>query len=414
MARFRWDLTADYREVVLEPELDERPCAHCGAYTYIYEHRDRRLFAFGGPMHLVSKLAHCAKKDCPGHREVLMSAEEMAISPPYWTIGWDVFAWIGHRRFARHWSVPQIRAELKDSYDIKLSADAIEEYVKRYEVMVAAQQSAPEQLLKEYGDVKDLLLSVDGLQPEKGHEALYVVRELRLQRIWFAVPLLSSTKEELKKHVFEVAAEWVKRLDKPVRLWVSDKQEALVSGIATVFAGVPHRYCKNHFLRDLAKPVLEQDSHAKVQMRHKVRGLSAVERQIQEADRRATELSTSTGNTESPKLADDTPDATTQAASKTQAAPETQARQVVLGYAATIRGIINDDQGGPLDPPGLRMAEALGEVRESLRRCEEKGGLVNANSASSGPASTRESPKRRRSSPKSNRAWSSCALSTAR
>jgi len=45
-----------------------------------------------------------------------------------------------------------------------------------------------------------------------------------------------------------------------------------------------------------------------------------------------------------------------------------------------IRGILNDDPGGPLDPPGLRMAEALGEVRASLHRCVEskKGGPANA------------------------------------
>src|SRR3954454_8100472 len=33
-----------------------------------------------------------------------------------------------------------------------------------------------------------------------------------------------------------------------------------------------------------------------------------------------------------------------------------------------VRGILNDDQGGPLHPPGLRMAEALAEVRTSLGR----------------------------------------------
>ena len=40
---------------------------------------------------------------------------------------------------------------------------------------------------------------------------------------------------------------------------------------------------------------------------------------------------------------------------------------VVLDYCVAVRGILNDDQGGPLQPPGLRMAEALQEVRESLR-----------------------------------------------
>ena len=53
-----------------------------------------------------------------------------------------------------------------------------------------------------------------------------------------------------------------------------------------------------------------------------------------------------------------------------------EAGEVVLDYCAAVRGILNDDQGGPLHPPGLRMAEALSEVRESLQRTveEEKGG----------------------------------------
>jgi hypothetical protein len=44
------------------------------------------------------------------------------------------------------------------------------------------------------------------------------------------------------------------------------------------------------------------------------------------------------------------------------------AGQVVLDYCGCVRGILNDDQGGPLHPPGLRMAEALLEVRASLGR----------------------------------------------
>ena len=48
---------------------------------------------------------------------------------------------------------------------------------------------------------------------------------------------------------------------------------------------------------------------------------------------------------------------------------------------AMVRGILNDDQGGPLHPPGLRMGEALGEVRASLDRSlsVKKGGLPKDN-----------------------------------
>ena len=56
------------------------------------------------------------------------------------------------------------------------------------------------------------------------------------------------------------------------------------------------------------------------------------------------------------------------AAGNSQKGADDPAGQVVLDYCAAVRGILNDDQGGPLEPPGLRMAEALAEVRQSLQR----------------------------------------------
>jgi hypothetical protein len=118
---------------------------------------------------------------------------------------------------------------------------------------------------------------------------------------------------------------------------------------------VPHRYCDNHFLRDLAKPILEADSHAKVQMRSKVRGLRAIERKVLELR---------------PPPADGVVASQETAAAEVpvNAPPCEPALEVVLDYCAAVRGVLNDDQGGPLHPPGLRMAEALGEVRQSLQR----------------------------------------------
>jgi len=78
------------------------------------------------------------------------------------------------------------------------------------------------------------------------------------------------------------ARQWAAHVDKPVRAWMSDKQDAFVTAIADECVGVPHRYCHHHFLRDVAQPVLDMDSHAKVKMRSKVRGLRAMERRVLE------------------------------------------------------------------------------------------------------------------------------------
>jgi hypothetical protein len=318
----------------------------------------------------------------------------MRLAMPYCVLGWDVLCWLGHRRFARHWSVPQIRQELKDRFAIPLSEDAIEQYVFRYQGMVAAEQQDPEEFKRAYQGVEGVALSIDGLQPEKGHETLYVVREIGQNRVWFAVALLSSTDAEIKR-VLVRAREMVELLGLPVQCWVSDKQKAFVTGIAEVFKGVPHRYCENHCLRDLAKPMLIDDSNAKVQMRKKVRGLRKIEHKVEaeKAAAIATATAAKVAAVEAAAIASTTvPEAVAgarvaaeaaavaaaavAAEAAAAAATTTSSAEVVMDYCVAVRGILNDNKGGPLHPPGERMAEALTQVREAIRENPEakKGG----------------------------------------
>jgi hypothetical protein len=247
---------------------------------------------------------------------------------------------------------------LQDSYRITVSEDALEDAIGRYQAILAAREQDPERLAEAYRDVEQVVLSIDGLQPEKGHETLYVVRELTQKRIWFGEALVSSSAAEVRR-LLALARQWAERLGKPVRLWMSDKQDAFVSGIAAEFPDVPHRYCQNHFLRDVAQPVLEADSHAKVRMRSKVRGLRAIEREI---------LSTQPASKPPVVEAVSASNASAEKVSAEPSAPLASATAVVLDYCTAVKGILNDDQGGPLHPPGLRMAEALQSMRQSLQR----------------------------------------------
>jgi hypothetical protein len=171
--------------------------------------------------------------------------------------------WIGHRRCSRHRSIPQIQSDLWDDYGIKLSADSIARYIRHYQVMRAARQQDPESVRRQYEAVDEIILSIAGLQPEKGHETLSVVRELTQKRVWFAVPLISAPAAEVRRLIVQAKA-WAASLGKPVALWLSDRQDAFVTGIAAEFPNLPHRYCDNHFLRDVAQPILEADSHGRV------------------------------------------------------------------------------------------------------------------------------------------------------
>jgi hypothetical protein len=384
-------------------ELDvlDRSCPVCGRGMYICDHRYRHLHTLQGPLELVCKLNHCPDPDCPGHAKTRSPEIEVAIAPPHWAIGWDVFCWIGHRRFSRHWAIPQIQAELRDTYRIALSDDAISQYTHRYQAILAARQQDPEALRRQYESVPELILTIDGLQPEKGHETLYVVRELTQKRVWFAEALISATAAEVRRLIAK-SKEWAAALGKDVVLWISDKQDAFVTGIAGEFPGVPHRYCDNHFLRDVAKPVLEADSHAKVQMRRKVRGLRTIEQAVLKHQRASVEDSPAAPEAEAGATVTAEP-------AGPDAPPADSACAVVLDSCSAVRGILNDDQGGPLHPPGLRMAEALDEVRDSIRRNldEKKGGLQRSNWAAWPTASTaawtRSEPSKRRSASMSRR-----------
>ena len=78
-----------------------------------------------------------------------------------------------------------------------------------YQVMLATRQQDPEALRHQYVKIDELILTIDGLQPEKGHETLYVVRDLTLKRVWFAEALISATVEEVQRLITK-AKEWAK------------------------------------------------------------------------------------------------------------------------------------------------------------------------------------------------------------
>lgn len=345
------------RELVLNRK--DRACPKCRRKMHVRCRRERSLHTLQGPVRLNIKLVQCRNEHCD-YRKLVNPEQEPGYAMPRWGIGWDVFCWIGQRRFSRHWSVPQIRNELSDSYDIPLSDDAIEDHLALYQNMVAARHQDSHEMENAYRGSQEVVLTIDGLQPEKGHETLYVVREETRNRVWFAEPLLSGATDEIRK-LFIRAKELAGKLNLQVVLWISDKQDAFLKCIAEEFSDVPHRYCENHFFRDLAKPILEIDSTAKKKMRAKIRGLRALEREVLEARQASSD--------DTRPLSDN--------AEKTSSLSG-ESGDVVLDYCSVVRGILNDNHGGPYHPPGMRMLEALSDVQQSLDRV--------ASSAKVGPA----------------------------
>src|SRR5262245_66419968 len=110
--RFRWPADTAFARRVLD--VEQRACSHCGRPLHICDHRFHRLFTLQGPLELCCRLAHCCDPACPHRPRTLSPAAELTLTLPRWLIGWDVFCWLGHRRFARHWPGPQLQAELAE------------------------------------------------------------------------------------------------------------------------------------------------------------------------------------------------------------------------------------------------------------------------------------------------------------
>src|SRR5947209_4944906 len=134
--RFTWPADTPFTQRILT--VEQQTCTHCARALHVCDHRCHRLFTLSGPLELICKLAHCPDPTCRGHAHTLSPQAEAQITLPWWTIGWDVFCWLGYRRFAQHWSIPQLRAELRDTHRIALSEDALAGYLRRYQNMVAA------------------------------------------------------------------------------------------------------------------------------------------------------------------------------------------------------------------------------------------------------------------------------------
>jgi hypothetical protein len=167
---------------------------------------------------VVCKLAHCSDRQGAARAKTRSPYAATTLTQPWWRIGWEVCCWRGHRRVARHWSVPQSRGARVDTDQRPLSADAIEEAFQRSQTIRAARQQAPQVGAAASRHVEALGLSSEGLQPEKGHETRSGVRELNAKRRWLAEALLASGAEAGRRLLIPARA-WATQLGLPVPLW---------------------------------------------------------------------------------------------------------------------------------------------------------------------------------------------------
>ena len=127
-------------------------------------------------------------------------------------------------------------------------------------------------LLRPQGRV---ILAIDGLQPDVGHEVLWVLARLPLRRD-------PPGPEPLVVHRQGPGGADRPRCAGPCRCrspaWSPMARRASAKRWPAALQGVPHQLCHFHYLREAAKPIYEADRHAKKELKKRVRGIRPIER----------------------------------------------------------------------------------------------------------------------------------------
>jgi hypothetical protein len=317
------------RERILQPL--QRVCPSCRQPMRIrYENR-RTLVTLSGAVRLRLKIRRCEQEGCPRHHTPYRPEAEGAIALPQHEFGLDVIALVGGLRHREHRSVPEIHAALRGR-GVAIAERSVTNLLDRYDELLAVSLTDSARLRGLLASRGRVILALDGLQPDVGHEVLWVVRDCLSGEVLLARSLLSGTADDLAPLLCAVA----QAIGVPVAGVVSDGQTSIRRAVERALPGVPHQLCQFHFLREAALPVFEADRHAKVQLKAQIRGVRRLERAVEGHD--------DTGS------------------------------QVVRGYCAAVRSAITEDGRAPLAASGLTLKGRLAKVAASLERATAKGG----------------------------------------
>lgn len=313
----------------LQPVLLD--CPDCGRRMYADYCNQRTVATLAGLTRLTLTIRRCPNAECAAFQRPYRPEAEGRFALPRHEFGLDVLARIGALRYTEHRAIPEIHRDLVGR-GVPIAQRTVTNLLDRYDELLAvrlADDRRLQRILKRQGKV---ILAIDGLQPDMGHEVLWVIRDCLSGEVLLAKSLLSARHQELAELLGMVDA----AAGVPIQAVITDGQQSVRKAVAAVLPGVPHQLCQFHYLREAARPIAEADRHAKKELKKKVRGVRRIERSLEDRD---------------DAMAD-----------------------VVRAYCGAVRASLTDDGRPPLAAAGLKLHERLNAISDSLGRLAEKRG----------------------------------------
>lgn len=327
-------------------------CPACGTHLRRYcTIAQRTVITALGPLFVTHVGYRCPDQACPNHTRSYRSAVADALALPGFTFGLDILVRAGQLHWGERQTLDQVHQALLTQlapHLLTVSRREVLYLVDAYATLLRTSQephNEPEwsAWLAQVEQNGGLIIAIDGIQPDKGNETVYLVRDVLTGRMLAAENVRTSTAAAIKQVLAPVVA-----LKLPIKGAISDAQESLREAVAALWPGTPHQLCHFHYLREASRLMYEADRSVKV----------AVRKQIHQRVRDLREQ--------------------LESASAEQTMDQSEAAQldVLRDYALAVQTAANIDGKQPFSYGGVAVDEALTDIAASLDELEKGGPAV--------------------------------------
>jgi hypothetical protein len=259
------------KRTIVECELET--CVHCSRQLVCSGtwHTRKTVQTMGGPLFVAGKSKKCDYVDCSHYGHHYHASGVLRISLPYSTYGLDVLAFIGWQHEHEHRQLVEIQ-EMLNQGGIEVCERNVGRLYRQFLALLGGINERVERRLDETAEKHGgVMWGIDALQPEGHGTLLYVLYEVLSGTPVAAAQLDHPTADDL--------VEWLKAyqaLPYQVLATLSDGEKAIIAALERCWPDAPRQRCQEHYLGNLAEPVLKVDGKLQQWMRNDLEGLPPV------------------------------------------------------------------------------------------------------------------------------------------
>ncbi|NPV81601.1 MAG: transposase [Firmicutes bacterium] len=262
--------------------LENDTCLHCGGpIECCHAVWRKHIITLAGVLFVSNLGFRCTNPDCPHPGVVWRSAIADAMALKGFSYGLDVVVHVGVLQLTHHYTREQIHRGMIER-GIDVSEREIQYLYEAY--MRLLKYTNPQKIAGLAPEIEKnggMLISIDGVQSERGNETLWVVREALTNCALCAEVLMSSDAGSIKRLLKPVVESGY-----PILGVISDAQSSIRAAVSELLPGVPHQYCQFHYLKDIAAPAVAEDGKLKTSIKNHLDEGRSIHAQHQELHRR--------------------------------------------------------------------------------------------------------------------------------